>query len=127
MIPNLSLGLSLSSPHLAPELLDSFMRRMLISRISRRVLAEHHLALSESYTAPAEQSGFNERHVGIIYTGLNIKHSIEKCTQLLKESSRPIHNTDVISRTDWPDVIVDGHLDTSFAYIRNHLEFVPTY
>lgn len=42
VIPALSLGLSLSSPYLAPERLDSFIRRMLISRISRRVLVEHH-------------------------------------------------------------------------------------
>ncbi|KAF7355339.1 Protein-serine/threonine kinase [Mycena sanguinolenta] len=47
VIPTLALGLSLSSPHLSPDDLDSFMRRMLVSRISRRVLAEHHIALSE--------------------------------------------------------------------------------
>jgi len=34
VIPNLSLGLSLSSLHLSPDHLDSFMRRMLVSRIS---------------------------------------------------------------------------------------------
>jgi hypothetical protein len=124
VIPNLSLGLSLSSPYLAPELLDSFMRRMLISRISRRVLAEHHLALSDSYNGKVEESSTTEQHVGIIYTGLNVKQSIDKCTKLLKERS---HHTDEnygVPSTHWPDVIVEGHLDTNFAYIKEHVEFV---
>ncbi|KIM90835.1 hypothetical protein PILCRDRAFT_94521 [Piloderma croceum F 1598] len=124
VIPNLSLGLSLSSPYLAPELLDSFMRRMLISRISRRVLAEHHLALSGSYNGKVEESGATERHVGIIYTGLNVKQSIDKCTKLLKERSHHIDENYGVPSTYWPDVIVDGHLDTNFAYIKEHVEYI---
>ena len=124
VIPNLSLGLSISSPYLAPELLDSFMRRMLISRISRRVLAEHHLSLSHSFNADVKESGTSDRHVGIIYTGLNVKRSIDKCTKLLKERSHFISDNHGIPSTHWPDVIVDGHLDTTFAYIKEHVEFV---
>jgi len=124
VIPNLSLGLSISSPYLAPELLDSFMRRMLISRISRRVLAEHHLSLSHSFNADVKESGTSDRHVGIIYTGLNVKRSIDKCTKLLKERSHFIGDNHGIPSTHWPDVIVDGHLDTTFAYIKEHVEYI---
>lgn len=100
------------------------MRRMLISRISRRVLAEHHLTLSDSYNGKAEESGTTERHVGIIYTGLNVKQSIDKCTKLLKERLHHIDENYGVPSSHWPDVIVDGHLDTNFAYIREHVEFV---
>lgn len=102
------------------------MRRMLISRISRRVLAEHHLALSDSFTKHGEESENGERHVGIIYTGLNIKRSIDKCTNLLKRHSHRIDENlaQIIPCPDWPDVVVDGHLHTNFAYIKEHLEFV---
>jgi len=124
VIPNLSLGLSLSSPYLAPELLDSFMRRMLVSRISRRVLAEHHLALSHSFNTEVKESGINDRHVGIIYTDLNVKRSIDKCAKLLKEHPHHIDENHGIPSTHWPDVVVDGHLDTTFAYIKEHVEFV---
>ncbi|KAL6309534.1 branched-chain alpha-ketoacid dehydrogenase [Sparassis latifolia] len=126
-IPNLSLGLSLSSPYLAPDRLDSFMRRMLSSRISRRVLAEHHIALSKSASLKRNGGPSSQDHVGIIYTGLGVKDSIDKCARILRK--RP-HNIDqdfvesVESDALWSDVIVDGHVDTTFPYIREHLEYI---
>ncbi|KAJ7638837.1 alpha-ketoacid dehydrogenase kinase N-terminal domain-containing protein [Roridomyces roridus] len=112
VIPVLTLGLSLASPHLPPDDLDTFLRRMLISRISRRVLTEHHIALSESdgkKTAAAQ----GEPHVGIIFTGLNVQRCIDKCAGLVRQRGE-----------GWPQVIVEGHVDTTFAYIKEHLEFI---
>ena len=97
------------------------MRRMLISRISRRVLAEHHLALSASFHGQAERTDSAECHVGIIYTGLKVKTSIDRCAQLLRRTFCPQY---VAGSHVWPEVIVDGHIDTSFAYIKEHLEYV---
>ncbi|KAF6762249.1 branched-chain alpha-ketoacid dehydrogenase [Ephemerocybe angulata] len=121
VIPNLSLGLSLSSKFLSPDRLDSFMRRMLVSRISRRVLAEHHVALTRSFTSQQGQES-DEPHVGIIYTGLNVKHSVERCTSLLR--SRPPEVEHMGKIDSWPEVITDGHLDAQFPYIREHLEYI---
>ncbi|KAG6836516.1 hypothetical protein H0H93_007193 [Arthromyces matolae] len=121
VIPNLSLGLSLSSHYLPPDQLDSFMRRMLVSRISRRVLAEHHISLSEIQAGTHTNGyGSEEPHVGIIFTGLNVRRSIERCVKLL--SARPLENSDGAFPTKWPEVVIEGHLDTKFAYIREHLE-----
>ncbi|KAJ6613414.1 alpha-ketoacid dehydrogenase kinase N-terminal domain-containing protein [Mycena sp. CBHHK59/15] len=111
VIPSLFLGLSLASPHLPPDYLDSFMRRMLVSRISRRVLAEHHIALSEIHSGKLTNHG--EPHVGIIFTGLNVKRCIEKCGRLLRERGN-----------GWPDIVIDGHSETQFAYIKEHLEYI---
>ncbi|KAJ7179112.1 hypothetical protein C8R46DRAFT_1072493 [Mycena filopes] len=112
VIPSLSLGLSLASPHFSPDDLDSFMRRMLVSRISRRVLAEHHIALSEIHSGKHTSVTHAEPHVGIIFTGLNIKRCIEKCANLLRQRGR-----------GWPEIVIDGHVETSFAYIKEHLEY----
>ncbi|KAJ7771399.1 branched-chain alpha-ketoacid dehydrogenase kinase [Mycena maculata] len=112
VIPILSLGLSLASPHLSPDDLDSFMRRMLVSRISRRVLAEHHIALSEIHSGKKAPASQGDPHVGIIFTGLNIKRCIDKCGGLLRERGN-----------GWPEIVVDGHLKTNFAYIKEHLEY----
>ncbi|KAF5388238.1 hypothetical protein D9615_000434 [Tricholomella constricta] len=126
VIPSLSLGLSLSSPYLPPDQLDSFMRRMLVSRISRRVLAEHHIALSEIHAGTHKDSS-EEPHVGIIFTGLNIRKSVERCVKLLQ--ARPVgvedHYGDGVRGTRWPEVLIDGHLETKFSYIREHLELRP--
>jgi len=124
VIPNLSLGLSLSSPYLAPDQLDSVMRRMLTSRISRRVLAEHHIALTEIFMGQREKQAAGEPHVGIIFTGLEVKKSIERCVKLLRQ--RPTWVEDFKEKKfhvqPWPEVVVDGQLDTHFPYIKEHLE-----
>ncbi|KAF9221992.1 alpha-ketoacid dehydrogenase kinase [Gyrodon lividus] len=125
VIPSLSLGLSLASPHLPPDSLDSFMRRMLVSRISRRVLAEHHVALTKSLGKNSLNS-HEDPHVGIIYTALNLKVSIDKCVKLLRKRPQNIedNNGECVPSRGWSEVIVDGHLDTKFAYIREHLEYI---
>lgn len=124
VIPNLSLGLSLSSQYLPPEQLDSFMRRMLVSRISRRVLAEHHIALSEIFMGkrPAQSNG--EPHVGIIFTGLNVRRSVEKCAKLLRQRPITFDCEQVDPNQPWPEVVLDGHQDTKFSYIKEHLEYI---
>ena len=124
VIPNLSLGLSLASPHLPPDRLDAFMRRMLVSRISRRVLAEHHLALSDSVVGRDHGSSKEERHVGIIYTGLNVEKSVRRCTALLHQLTHDSDDPECPNSHDirWPEVVIEGHTSTQFAYIREHLE-----
>ncbi|KAI0320774.1 alpha-ketoacid dehydrogenase kinase N-terminal domain-containing protein [Amylostereum chailletii] len=122
VIPNLTLGLSLSSPHLSPDQLDSFIRRMLVSRISRRVLAEHHIALSDAFAGRNHPSD-GEGHVGIIYPGLCVEKSVRKCTSLLRQHSHEFEDSHLEGRP-WPEVVVEGHLGTRFAYIREHLEYI---
>ncbi|KAF9268008.1 atypical/PDHK/BCKDK protein kinase [Marasmius fiardii PR-910] len=125
VIPNLSLGLSLSSPYLPPDDLDAFMRRMLVSRISRRVLAEHHIALSESYVGKHARSGrrdSTEHHVGIIFTALDVRKSIERCARILQE--QPITGEVGQNIGPCPEVIIEGHTETKFSYIREHLEYI---
>ena len=96
------------------------MRRMLVSRISRRVLAEHHIALSEMCESSPNGSS-EEPHVGIIFTGLNVTRSIRRCAGLLTAGMERCRHD---QGARWPEVIVDGHLNTTFSCIREHFEFV---
>lgn len=102
------------------------MQRMLVSRISRRVLAEHHIALSEIHAGsrPSAQPSADP-HVGIIFTGLNVKRSVDSCARLLQERPVDIDVDSIPEAVDsgWPTVSVDGCLDTTFSYIREHLEY----
>lgn len=95
---------------------------MLVSRISRRVLAEHHVALTKSLGTNSSETP--NPHVGIIYTALNIKTSIDKCVELLQNQPYCIEDDIEESKSDrrWPEIIVHGYLDTKFSYIREHLE-----
>ncbi|KAJ4466082.1 branched-chain alpha-ketoacid dehydrogenase kinase [Lentinula edodes] len=118
---HLSLGMALSSPYLAPDDLDPFMRRMLVSQISRRVLAQHHIALSENYAGKQKPWESAEPNVGIITTGLNVKASIEKCANLLRHQS--LEAEDAEGNAEIPaEVVIEGDVDMRFSYILERLE-----
>lgn len=97
------------------------MRRMLVSRISRRVLAEHHIALSRTYHAK-DADGTEEPRIGIIYPQLDVKRCIDRCTGMLRDRPLLLHGNQDMKIEAWPEVHVEGHLDTKFAYIRDHFE-----
>ena len=70
-------------------------------------------------------------NVGIIHTNLSVKSSIEHCVQLLK--SRLHHVVDLGSEyvecggdptESWPTILIDGHEDTHFSYIKEHLDYI---
>jgi pyruvate dehydrogenase kinase 2/3/4 len=101
---------------------------MLSSRISRRVLAEHHIALSRAFSSKDGDQA-EDKHVGIIYTALNVRRSIERCASLLQarkfayeSESGDIKEPPVGAQ--WPQVIIEGHVETNFSYIKEHLEYV---
>ncbi|GAA6055999.1 hypothetical protein JCM3770_002135 [Rhodotorula araucariae] len=123
IIPELAIGVSETSPvHLPPAALDRIMLRMLRSRISRRVIAEQHIALTQQFrerqrkgkgrAADAKQA---ERHVGIVDTRLNAADAVRRCEELMKELGGPAGEV---------PIILEGHTDQTFAYISEHLEFM---
>ncbi|SNX83172.1 related to branched chain alpha-ketoacid dehydrogenase kinase [Melanopsichium pennsylvanicum] len=144
IIPSLTIGIVESSHHLQPQQLDKFMERMLRSRISRRVLAEQHIALSEALDDPfhffnepavryhqdadADRQDLNLSdnnavgdHVGIIYTRLSVASVVNKGIKLL---TKMFANVQGIISERIPRVEVDGDLKARFAYIPEHLEYI---
>ena len=103
------------------------MRRMLVSRISRRVLAEHHLALTQSLMEQ-EKSPDGGGNVGIIFTGLSVKRSLDKFIRvLLSTESMPERLRLGLPKQGvykLPEIVVDGQVDATFSYIREHLEYI---
>jgi len=99
---------------------------MLVSRISRRVLAEHHLALSSAFHGRDRDPDGGD-HVGIIYTNLKVKDSIERCARYLAyaaDQSPEERNPGKEFLRKPANVVIDGQLDTEFSYIREHLEYI---
>lgn len=142
IIPSLTIGIVESSHYLQPQQLDKFMERMLRSRISRRVLAEQHIALSEALDDPfhffnepvlrrddSDDSADTELngddavgdHVGIIYTRLSVASVVNKGIKLLTEM---FANVQAVTPDRIPKVEVDGDLKARFAYIPEHLEYI---
>ena len=100
------------------------MLRMLRSRISRRVITEQHIALTQQFREQQERSAKGkergpeeETRVGLVDTKLNAADVVRKCGRLLKlrkgpEGDVPIH--------------IEGDKDVSFAYIAEHIEYAET-
>jgi len=113
--------------HLPAAALDRIMLRMLRSRISRRVITEQHIALTQQFRdrqrdAKGKGRALSDadaaRHVGIVDTRLNARDVVLLCRGVMKELGGPAAQV---------PIVVEGHTDQTFAYISEHLECVPSF
>jgi [3-methyl-2-oxobutanoate dehydrogenase (acetyl-transferring)] kinase len=94
----------LVGPHLH---LDSFLEAMLSSRISRRVLAEHHINLHN------RRPGY----VGIISTDLSLSDSIDFAAGRSKQVCIETYGVA-------PEILISGDLHLKVPYIPAHLDYM---
>jgi pyruvate dehydrogenase kinase 2/3/4 len=128
-IPQLALGVREASAHFNP---DAFVNAALRGRISRRVLAEQHIALThqyaESLTSPQpnvahpSSSGSHRqerpRFIGLIDTACDIPSLVRQCAESAaeateKEMSRPC-----------PPVLIEGETTLTIPCHPEHLSYV---
>ncbi|KAK7967392.1 serine/threonine protein kinase [Apiospora aurea] len=122
VIPKLAMGILECSGLMPQEELDIFMNTILKSRISRRVIAEQHLALSETFNAPWFSPGakVSEEFIGEVFLKCVAKDVIERCGTAVQELARSANPPDVVI----PEIKIDGHLGAAFPYILSHLEYI---
>ncbi|KAK8058689.1 serine/threonine protein kinase [Apiospora phragmitis] len=122
VIPKLAMGILECRGLMAQEKLDIFMNTILKSRISRRVIAEQHLALSETFNSPWFSPGakVSEEFIGEVFLKCVAKDVIERCGTAVQELARSANPPDVII----PEIRIDGHLGAAFPYILSHLEYI---
>jgi len=94
----------LVGPHLH---LDSFLEAMLSSRISRRVLAEHHINLNN------RRPGY----IGIISTDLSLADSIDFAAGRSKQVCIETYGAA-------PEILISGDLHLKVPYIPAHLDYM---
>lgn len=92
-------------------------------RISRRVIAEQHLSLTETYNSPYFSPGAKlseSDFIGEVFIKCNAKKVIESCAEAIKKIARSTNPPDV----KIPEIRIEGHLETSFPFILSHLEYI---
>ena len=122
VIPNLVVGVLECQDLVSPDTMDNFVQAMLRARISRRVIAEQHLALTETYNSPwhvAQPSSENE-FVGEVLLRCNAKDVIERCGRLTQDMCRSPDG----SGPQVPEIKILGHTTATFPYVLNHLEYI---
>ncbi|KAI8933293.1 hypothetical protein NX059_009920 [Plenodomus lindquistii] len=125
VIPRLAIGVLEVKGLIKPEETDKFMTTMLRSRISRRVIAEQHLALTETFNSPwhfpqAARPPNDQEAVGEIFLKCNAKDIVQHCGSTMQELIKRAYGPHV----DIPEIKVYGHLDATFPYILSHLEYI---
>ncbi|KAI4186396.1 MAG: hypothetical protein L6R41_003514 [Letrouitia leprolyta] len=143
VIPKLAMGIIECQNLMKPEETDKFMNTLLRSvcytskfasagianieqRISRRVIAEQHLALTETFHShwhfpDAKQTlDPNAEFIGEVFLRCNAKEMVEECSQRAKSLAREAFGRDCVL----PEVSLEGHLGATFPYILSHLQYI---
>jgi len=94
-------------------------------RISRRVIAEQHLALTETFHSPwhfpnASQPAPGDEFVGEVFLKCNAKEIIDSCSTTIAKLARDAYGPSV----QIPEIQLEGNIDTTFPYIPSHIEYV---
>lgn len=126
VIPRLAMGVLEVQGLMGPKESDKFMTKMLRNRISRRVIAEQHLALTDTFNSPDHFPSAQPRDesqiefVGEVFLRCNAKEVVER---VAKMEADLIHQTYGDNRKI-PEVKLEGHTNATFPYILSHLEYI---
>ncbi|KAI9347134.1 hypothetical protein BD770DRAFT_327829 [Pilaira anomala] len=136
VLPRLAQGLSESAAYYPPDQkdLDKFLNRMLRSRISRRILAEQHLALTEACEHDWDkQTGFGDGYVGIIYVHCSARDLVTRAKNLVYQHINRYHHDKNADNLTTPSIEVEileqnntdhNKNEIMFAYVPEQLEYI---
>lgn len=131
VIPQLVMGAIESSMAgtLDSERLDDFMSSILRSRISRRVIAEQHLALTKNFKngthnkKPAHnhhnQQDDSINSIGAVFLQCSAMDSVRASGVRASHLIQELYPDAVM-----PEVIIEGLEDAKFPYMKSHLDYI---
>ncbi|CAL3973133.1 unnamed protein product [Diplocarpon coronariae] len=120
VIPKLAMGILECRDLMKPEDMDKFMNTILRSRISRRVIAEQHLALSDTFNSSPSSSTPAADFVGEVFLKCSAHEVVSQCFTAVQDLCIQTYGIS----TPLPALNLNGHLDATFPYILSHLEYI---
>lgn len=123
VIPKLAMGVLECRDLMNPSDMDKFMNTILRSRISRRVIAEQHLALTETFHSHGhfpDGKPVEAEFVGEVFLRCNAKEVVERVGREVQALMSATYG----STTIMPEIRLAGHLEATFPYILSHLEYI---
>lgn len=101
------------------EDLDKFMSTMVRSRISRRLIVEEHLSMTENYRS-LPNSNKAPDYIGELFHTCNARDNFQEVAQLIKNSMTEFYPNE----ENMPDLEIEGDLDTTFPFMVPHLHYL---
>jgi len=92
-------------------------------RISRRVIAEQHLALTETFSSPwhfPDSPTSTHDFVGEVFLKCNAREVVSRCGLEVAALASAAYGPSTIL----PEINLSGHIDATFPYILSHLEYI---
>ncbi|KAK7023804.1 CMGC/DYRK/DYRK2 protein kinase [Favolaschia claudopus] len=113
-IPTMAKGFLECAKYMSPTQMSNFLDGMIRNRISVRLIAEQHIAISR-----ALENAQQEVYVGIVDTQCSPSQMIRMCESYVAELCSATLGSS-------PSIVIDGHPETTFAYVPVHLEYILT-
>lgn len=121
VIPKLVMG-AIENSHaenIEAERIDQFMSSMLRSRISRRVIAEQHISLTNAYAKGELNSDEESSYIGEVLLQCNAHDIVVTCG---KQAHFLIQ--ELFPQVEMPEIIIEGDKNVTFPYIKSHIEYI---
>ncbi|KAF8197419.1 hypothetical protein BJ912DRAFT_1055834 [Pholiota molesta] len=114
-IPTMAKGFQECSRYMSPKQISDFLDGAIRNRISVRLIAEQHIAVSHALEHPNRPSAY----VGVLDMKCSPKSMVKMCASFV---------TDLCEATlgASPTIVIDGYTDATFAYVPVHLEYILT-
>ena len=126
VIPSLAMGMLECRDLMPAEYTDSFMNTILKSRISRRVIAEQHLALTEAFSSQRslvesdDSFGPSNDFLSEVLLRCHSRDVLEYCEAITKQVAKQAYAPD----EQIPEIRMIGDLGSRFSYVHSHLEYI---
>jgi hypothetical protein len=96
--------------YMSPTQIGNFLDGAIRNRISVRLIAEQHIALSQALSNPDP----NSTNVGVVNMECSPREMIKMCGSFVTELCEATLGAS-------PEIVIDGHADATFAYVFPHL------
>ncbi|KDR81401.1 hypothetical protein GALMADRAFT_239278 [Galerina marginata CBS 339.88] len=114
-IPTMAKGFQECSRYMSPKQISDFLDGAIRNRISVRLIAEQHIAVSQALNSPRNSSAY----VGVVNMKCSPSSMISMCGSFVTELCEATLGAS-------PAIVVDGYADATFAYVPVHLEYILT-
>ncbi|KAI5124028.1 hypothetical protein M0805_003859 [Coniferiporia weirii] len=114
-IPTLAKGFQECGRYMSSSAISDFLDSTIRNRIAVRLIAEQHIALSWTQGKPPNC----RNHDGVVNMACSPTEMIKACSMFVGEMCEATFGVH-------PDVVVDGHVDATFAYVPVHLQYILT-
>lgn len=124
-IPILARGFLECRKYISPAQVTKFLDEHLRTRIGTRLIAEQHIALHLSSLPHNRSHGVttfqnaSSTYIGVIDTALRPAEIIRQCESFVSEICELKYGVR-------PSVIINGEMETIFAHVPTHLEYIVT-